>query len=211
MTGVNLIAQKLIACGECDALYRRISLNTECTAFCTRCGAELFRSPTFRLDTLLALTLGSLVVFLIANTFPLVTLAIKGIHHEATLLGAIVTLYREGMPIVSGFVLMVTILFPLVELMALLYLLLPLRQGRRPAQFRFSIRVVHAVRPWGMIEVFVLGVLIALVKLSTVGNIVPGIALWAFGALTVLLAALLMVDARCLWDFLEERAGGYAS
>lgn len=62
-----------------------------------------------------------------------------------------------------------------------------------------------------MIEVFVLGVLIALVKLSTVGNIVPGIALWAFGALTVLLAALLMVDARCLWDFLEERAGGYAS
>lgn len=211
MTGINLIAQNLIACGECDALYRGIPLHTEGAAFCTRCGAELFRSPTFRLDTLLALTLASLVLFLIANTFPLVTLAVKGIHHESTLLGAIVTLYREGMPIISGFVLLATILFPLVELMALLYLLIPLQQGRRPAQFRFSIRVVHAVRPWGMIEVFVLGVLIALVKLSTVGNIVPGVALWAFGALTVLLAAMLTVDARCLWDFLEKRAGSYAS
>lgn len=58
------------------------------------------------------------------------------------------------MPIVSGFVLMATILFPLVELMALLYLLLPLRQGRRPAQFRFFIRVVHAVRPWGISVAF---------------------------------------------------------
>jgi paraquat-inducible protein A len=59
--------------------------------------------------------------------------------------------------------------------------------------------------------VFMLGVLVSLVKLSDLGTIVPGVALWAFGALTVLLAAILMFDPRHLWDFAEELAGSHSS
>jgi len=189
---------KLMACEECDALYHRISLNVRSAAYCTRCGAQLYRSRSFHVDTVLALTLGSVVVFLMANAFPIVTLEAEGTRTGSTLFGAIVMLYREGMPIVSGLVLMTTILFPLVELVALLYLLIPLRRGRCPAQFHLFTRVVQTIRPWGMIEVFMLGVLVSLVKLSDLGNIVPGVALWAFGALTVMLAAILMFDPRHL-------------
>ncbi|HWV46068.1 MAG TPA: paraquat-inducible protein A, partial [Nitrospira sp.] len=88
-------------------------MNAGCAAHCTRCGAELFRSRSFHIDTVLALTLGSLVVFVMANAFPIVTLEMKGVHNGSTLFGAIVTLYREGMAIVSGLVLATTILFPL--------------------------------------------------------------------------------------------------
>jgi paraquat-inducible protein A len=205
------MTQKLIACEECDTLYRRIPLNTKSAAYCSRCGAELYRSRPFHLDSVLALTFGSIVVFVMANAFPIVTLEMKGIRHGSTLFGAIVTLYREGMPIVSGLVLTTTVLFPFVELVALLYLLIPLRQGRRPAQFHLCTRVIQAIRPWGMIEVFLLGVVVSLVKLAHQASIVPGVALWAFGTLTVLLAAILMFDPRHLWDLAEECAGSHSS
>ncbi len=201
---------RLIACEECDVLHRRIVLNAGCAAHCTRCGAELFRSRSFHIDTVLALTLGSLVVFVMANAFPIVTLEMKGVHNGSTLFGAIVTLYREGMAIVSGLVLATTILFPLTELMILLYLLIPLRQGQLPARFHLCTRVIQTIRPWGMIEVFLLGVLVSLVKLSSTASILPGVALWAFSALTVLLAAILMFEPRHLWDLAEELAGSHA-
>ncbi len=205
------VTHKLIACEECDALFNRISLNAESTAHCTRCGAELFRSRPFHVDTVLALTLGSLVVFVMANAFPIVTLEVNGIRNGSTLFGAIVTLYREGMPIVSGLVLTTTILFPFVELVTLLYLLIPLKQGRRPAQFHLFARIIQAIRPWGMIEVFMLGVVVALVKLSNTAGILPGIALWAFGALTLLLAAVLMFDPRHLWELAKEGVERHSS
>lgn len=204
------MTHRLIACEECDVLHRRIVLNAGCAAHCTRCGAELFRSRSFHIDTVLALTLGSLVVFVMANAFPIVTLEMKGVHNGSTLFGAIVTLYREGMPIVSGLVLATTILFPLTELMILIYLLIPLRQGRLPARFHLFIRVIQTIRPWGMIEVFLLGVLVSLVKLSSTASILPGVALWAFAVLTVLLAAILMFEPRHLWDLAEELAGSHA-
>lgn len=204
------MTHRLIACEECDVLHRRIVLNAGCAAHCTRCGAELFRSRTFHIDTVLALTLGSLMVFVIANAFPIVTLEMKGARNGSTLFGAIVTLCREGRPIISGLVSATTILFPLTELMILLYLFIPLRQGRLPARFHFFARVMQTIRPWGMIEVFLLGVLVSLVKLSSTASILPGVALWAFAALTLLLAAILMFDPRHLWDLAEELEGSPA-
>lgn len=204
------MTRRLIACEECDVLHRRIALNAGCAAHCIRCGAELFRSRTFHIDTVLALTIGSLLVLVMANAFPIVTLEMKGARNGSTLFGAIETLYREGRPIVAGLVLTTTILLPLTELMILLYLLVPLRQGRLPARFGLCLRVIQAIRPWGMIEVFLLGVLVSLVKLSNTASILPGVALWAFAALTVLLAVILMFDPRHLWDLAEELAGSHA-
>lgn len=201
---------RLIACEECDVLHRRIALHVGSAAHCTRCGAQLFSSRAFNLDTVLALTLGSLMVFVMANAFPIVTLEMKGVRNGATLLGAIETLYREGMPIVSGLVLMTTILLPLMEMLLLLYLLIPLRRGRLPAQFQLCTRAVQTIRPWVMIEVFLLGVLVSLVKLSSTASILPGVALWAFMALSVLLAVIVTFDLRDLWDLADALAGSPA-
>jgi paraquat-inducible protein A len=80
------------------------------------------------------------------------------------------------------------------------WLLLPLRLGRVPPRFALVFRVLQAVRPWGMVEVFMLGVLVSMVKLANLAALVPGIALWSFGALMVLMAAAAAVfDPRELW------------
>jgi len=62
------------------------------------------------------------------------------------------------------------------------------------------LRGAVALRPWGMIEVFMLGVLVTLVKLSGVARVIPEVSLFAYGALTVLLAAVTAFDLRGLWD-----------
>jgi paraquat-inducible protein A len=65
-------------------------------------------------------------------------------------------------------------------------------------------RAIEFCRPWGMIEVFMLGVLVSLVKLSAMANVLPGVALWAFGALTMLLALVLSYDLRNLWIVIDR-------
>ena len=104
---------------------------------------------------------------------------------------------------VALLVLATTILFPLLELAVLFYLLAPRRRGPArgvPAGFDWLVRGLRSVRPWGMIEVFLLGVLVAIVKLSNMAVVVPGTALWAFAALTFLLTAVLSFDPRLLWN-----------
>jgi len=96
-----------------------------------------------------------------------------------------------------------TLLFPLTELLALLWLLIPLRLGRRPPGFALVLRTIVGLRPWGMIEVFMLGILVALVKLSGVARVIPDVALFAFGVLTILLAAVIVFDLRGLWHMFD--------
>jgi len=98
--------------------------------------------------------------------------------------------------LVATLVFATTLLFPLVDLLSMLALLLLVRRGRPALLWRF----VLALRPWSMIEVFMLGLLVALVKLSHMAHVLPGVALWAFAVLTVLLAVILSFDPRTLWD-----------
>ena len=109
-------------------------------------------------------------------------------------------------------VMLVAILFPLIELLALLYLLVPLRIGKLPPRFNLMLRVVQFVRPWGMVEVFMLGVLVTIVKMVSIAEVIPGPGLFALGALTVMLAVVTSFDPSSLWAVRDEisssRMGG---
>jgi paraquat-inducible protein A len=86
-------------------------------------------------------------------------------------------------------------------------MLLPLKLGRVPHGLPAVFRVMHAVRPWGMVEVFMLGTLVALTKLAALASVVPGIALWSFGVLMLLIAAAAAsFDSHELWTRVEEVA-----
>jgi paraquat-inducible protein A len=190
----------LIACEGCDALYDRPRLKRREIARCARCGSELERHPGRKGERMLPLTIASLVLFAIANVFPIVEIAVGGSTSQTTLLGAVTALAGEGRGLVATIVLATTILFPLLQLTVIFYLLVPSRQPGPPAGFDWLVRAIQSVRPWGMIEVFLLGVLVAIIKLSSMAIIVPGPALWAFVALTLLLTAVLSFNPRTLWS-----------
>ena len=203
----------LIVCEECDAVHRRPVLAHAEIARCLRCGAELERDTGSRLERLLPLTVASLIMFVIANSFPIVQIELQGLTSDTTLFGAVMVLNGEGMSLVAMLVLATTILFPLMQMLVLLYLLLPfahdVHDGQRPG-VKLLLRLMQIVRPWGMVEVFLLGVLVALVKLSNMAAVVPGVALWAFGALTILLTVVVSFNPRYLWRILvsERRNSG---
>jgi paraquat-inducible protein A len=83
------------------------------------------------------------------------------------------------------------------------YQLVPMARRHMPPGFERIVRGIRQTRPWGMIEVFMIGVLVTVVKLSTMAQVLPGVALWSFGALVVVLAAMLSFDPRDLWHYLE--------
>ena len=190
----------LIACHECDALYHKPRLLGRQSARCSRCGATLYNSASAQLDRICAITIAALVTFVIAQSFPIIELDANGIVSQSSLFGALVVLWDEGMEIVAVMVFFATVLCPLTELVALLYVLLPIRRGYIPPGFNLVLRTIQFVRPWGMLEVFMLGVLITIVKMVSLARVIPETALFAFGALTLMITVVLTFDARTLWD-----------
>ncbi len=194
----------LIACHECDALLRKPHHSKQANARCPRCGAVLSRSSSTHIEHIAALAMAALITFLIAQGFPIVELELNGITSQTTLMGALVALWNEDMQIVAVLVFCSTILFPLVELVALLYVLLPIRAGVVPPGFNSVLRAVQFVRPWGMIEVLMLGILVTIVKMTSLARVVPEAALFAFGGLTLMLAVVVIFDPRVLWDMADS-------
>lgn len=182
-------ANALIACHECDLLHWHKPLPDGGKASCARCGATLYRSHPRGNDRALALALAGIVLFVIANSFPIVSLELGGERVDGTLHGAVRQLWRSEMRLLAAMVFITMIVMPLVQLAAMCWLLAPLRFGRAPRGHSLAFRALQWARTWGMVEVFVLGVLVTLVKLAHLAHAVPGIALWSFGALMLMIAA----------------------
>ena len=192
--------QSLIACRECDLLQRAVVLREGGTACCPRCDAVLYRKVPDSLDRTLAYALAAAVLFVIANTFPILGVDSQGNHTSTTVFGTVRALHATGMSAVAALVFVTTILVPAIDLAALLYLLVPLRLGRVPPGVPAMLRLIQAAKPWGMVEVFLLGMLVSLVKLSHLASVHTGVALWSFAALMLLLAATAAsFDAQGIW------------
>ena len=205
-------AAQIIACHDCDLLQREIPLRPGCAASCSRCGAVLYRNATDSIERTLAYTLAAVVLFVIANVFPIFAIEIQGSRSAINLLGAVRSLWDQQMQFIALLVFLTTILIPALELVTMTYLLLPLRFRRIPAGYTLFLRMLQIVEPWGMVEVFMLGVLVSLVKLTSSFKVVPGVALWSFGCLTLLLAAAAAsFSARDVWARLENKPGPEAA
>lgn len=194
---------KLVACEHCDALHTRAALKQDERATCLRCGGALYRDSSRAYRRLLPLVVTALILLLVSNAYPIVAMDLKGSRMETTLWSAVQALYADDMAPVAMLVFATTILFPLAELLMMCYLLVSMAQNRTPPGFERILRGICRTRPWGMIEVFMIGVLVTLVKLSTIAQVMPGVALWSFGALVVVLAVILSFDPRELWHHLD--------
>jgi paraquat-inducible protein A len=138
---------QLIACHDCDALYQKPLLPGRQTERCPRCGTTLYSSAATQLDRICAITVAALITFVIAQSFPIIELDANGIISKSDLFGALVVLWHDNMQIIAVMVFCATILFPLIEMLALLYVLLPVRRGVIPPGFNFVLRAIQLVRP----------------------------------------------------------------
>jgi len=202
--------QQLLACHECDQLHQRRSLPTGARALCSRCGALLYRHRANSIERSLSLYLTALVLLLLTISFPFMSISLSGQLQQTHLFSGIHELFHEGYWPLALLVLLTIIVIPLVQISGYLALLGPLhraRNGHPVRGIRHGARLfrwMRAMRPWSMIEVYVLGVLVSLVKLSNYATIIPGTALFSLGALMLVLAAAASaLDSDEVWQRLE--------
>ncbi|RJX28166.1 MAG: paraquat-inducible protein A [Desulfurivibrio sp.] len=196
----------VVACHDCD-LLNRLPAGTGATLVCARCGAVLRKHRTNSIDRSLALALAALIFFIVSNSFPFLAMKSGGFIQETTLLTGVRELWEQELYGLSSLVLLTCVLVPLAQITGLLYILAPLKWAAGPAPHAVRVfRLVQEVAPWGMMEVFMLGILVALVKLGKMATIIPGISVFSFGVLIfVMAAAFSSLDPPLLWDRLDLR------
>lgn len=149
----------------------------------------------------LALGLTALILLAMSNVFPLLQFNLQGQSDATYLVAGIAQLFTGGQELLALVVLATTLLMPAAHVGLLIYLYLPLALGRQPPAFALALRAAQGVLPWSMLEIFLLGVLVAAVKLAEQATITPGPAAWSLGALVVVLAAAgTQVHPQRLWD-----------
>jgi paraquat-inducible protein A len=164
----------------------------------------LDRGHRIGLQGQLALSVAALIVFMLANAFPIVTLDLRGMRSTVTLLDAIAGTWQAGEQAIALLAAATAFAFPLAVIVLRLVVLVPLVMRRRPEYFDAAMRALLWTTHWAMAEVFVLGALIAVVRSASLATITLGIGLVAYAVLTVLLTAIHAGGVRRLWQRAAE-------
>ena len=167
-------------------------------ARCARCEAVLEQYAVFNPGAWLAVVIGAMMTFIIANAYPVATLYLSGSGQPATFLDAVDVTWTTGYPLVAIMTFAAGFLFPMLHLGLLLWVLGPMSLGKMPLFFDTAIILIDKLKPWCMVPVFLIGVLVAVVKLAGMASLKPGIGLFATAVTTVLITSLLRLSAQRL-------------
>jgi paraquat-inducible protein A len=195
----------IVACETCGLVQKvTMPLPRGSAAECIRCGSFVAgRSSVRRLEITAALSLAALILYVPANVYPIMKMYLYGGYSESTVWDGVVMLAKTDQWFVAVIVFLASIVVPLVKLAGLFSLVATARMGwgrRLRGQTRLY-KFIDAVGPWAMLDVFLLAVLVALVKLSTWAKILPGPGLAAFTAVVVLtLLASAAFDPKLIWE-----------
>ncbi len=199
------MSRHLISCHECDELCTLPSVLRPGRYKCPNCGHTLFRHSPGMIEKLYAIHIAALILFLLSNWFPFLTFEVLGNSSEANFTTAVQYLYQEQDYLLAVALLMTTIIVPSIRIVLILLLVAPLHHGRIPRFAPYYLKTIEEITPWGMLDVFLVGVLVSIVKLVKMGSIIPGTSLWAFAALILVLAyGQTIFDPHPLWERIEK-------
>jgi len=197
-----------IACPDCDLLQNLPELPPGGKARCPRCSNTLATQPTDSLDRALALTLTAAIVFVIANTSPLMGLSAVGREASTTIVGGAYQMWVQGQQVTAVIVAFCAVIAPASYILFMLTVLVAVRRPPAPRGVGEMLRWAHSVQPWSMNEVMLLGILVALIKIADLATVEPGIGLYAVGGLIVLFAAIMVTfHPREVWKRVEWADG----
>lgn len=193
-----------IACHECDLIHQVPAMQGRAAAVCVRCGCVLFKSKTDSINRTLAWTFAGLILYSVAVSFPFLAMKNGPIGNKTGLLTGIELLYLQGIIPLAALVLMTCIIIPLLQMLGLLYIFIPLKLNVRAKYAIPVFRLFRHIKPWSMMEIYMLGILVSIVKLAKMATIIPGLAVFAFSLLIFALNfALTAVDEHMVWEKLE--------
>jgi paraquat-inducible protein A len=197
-------AQGVVACDTCGLVQRVEPLRPGTVAECARCDAFLSATrDEGRLHLTAALALAALVLYIPANVYPILHMSAYGAYSESTVWDGTMGLLRNNEWFVGIVVLIASIVVPLLKIAGLFFLVIAakFRLGRRLRSQTRLYKVIDLIGPWAMLDVFLLAILVALVKLNDLATVLPGPGLAAFAAMVVLtMLASSSFDPKLVWN-----------
>jgi paraquat-inducible protein A len=201
----QLPLEKLVACHECDLLMNKPRIEVGQGLECPRCGFELYSLRHKFKTRSLALVLTALLLYIPANFLPIMQLNLLGRTSQDTIWSGVVGLYQSGMQGVALIVFLCSMGIPLVKLFCQLFVLLSIQFRFGRAYGMLLYRIYHHLREWGMLEVYMMGILVSLVKLVDLADLSLGIGLVCFiGLLLVQVWLEITMSPQQVWSALDE-------
>ncbi|RPM30159.1 paraquat-inducible protein A [Pseudomonas aeruginosa] len=179
----DLPLEEQVACHECDLLMRREPLGPGEKANCPRCGFELAAHRHQWKRRCFALVLTALFLYIPANFLPIMNLSLLGQTRSDTVWTGVLGLYDSGMQGVAILVFLCSMVIPLVKLLCQLLVMISVRFGIARHIGMLLYRGYHHLREWGMLEVYLMGILVSIVKLIDMADLSLGVGLACFVAL----------------------------
>jgi paraquat-inducible protein A len=199
-----------LGCPDCGLVQRLPRLQGRQVAECRLCGRTLAKAAAERLDASLALALAAFILLLPALASPMMKVFSYGAQRESRMASGAQALWDDGFPLLGVLVGVCGVLAPFLFLALLIWVLASLRLGR-PGGLGGAFRWVCHLRPWMMLEVYLVGSFVAYSRIKTVSTVEVDMGGWCVLAATLtLLLALALLDERTVWESLRWAASGKA-
>jgi paraquat-inducible protein A len=197
-----------VACPDCDLLQNIPELPPGGKARCPRCGFTVASRSANPVDLPLALTVTGLILLIVANTSPLMSLSAVGRYASTTIIGGAYEMWVEGEQITAAIVAFCAVIAPAGYILFMLAVLLAARRPPAPQWVGEMMRGAEFMQPWSMNEVMMLGILVALIKIAELASVEAGVGMYAVGALVLLFPAIMVTfDPEEVWRRVEWADG----
>ncbi|HID96920.1 MAG TPA: paraquat-inducible protein A [Thermodesulfobacteriaceae bacterium] len=197
---------KVILCPACDLLLEKVSAAPDQSVICPRCATKLYAPRNNSLNRTLALTITGLILFAPANLLPLLTMEAIGIEDSGSIVESFLGLYEKGYYFVAVMVMLTSLVIPLIKLGLLLNVTLCLRLRRYPEWLPWAFRTYLNLDEWGMLEVYMIGILVTIIKMYHMAHIHYDLGFYCFiGLLISTLGSSAAMDEHHFWEMMETR------
>ena len=198
----------LVSCHDCHLLSRWQPASTGQKAFCTRCGAALHLRKPNSITRTWALVIAAFILYIPANVLPITVTTSLGHTQSDTIMSGVIYFLLHGSPEIALVIFVASIFIPILKLIVMAFLLISVQRksGWRPRDRTQLYQIVHVIGRWSMVDVYVVTILVALVKLGVFANIDAGAAGLYFASMVMIsMIAAESFDPRLIWDALEEK------
>ncbi|MEH6444877.1 MAG: paraquat-inducible protein A [Oceanospirillaceae bacterium] len=197
---------KKIACSGCDLLIQLPPQVGEHNKLCCpRCQHTITRGHPNALGYALSIVFSSLMALALSYNFVFIAFEVNAQSREISLIQATLVLYDQAYYFLAALVLILTLVCPLLYLLLLLRVLIPLKLGMKGQRLTYVATLIKRLVPWLMVDVFLIGVLVALIKMWSLANLSFGLSFWAYILFVLQFSYLLyLVDQFKLWRWVND-------
>jgi len=207
--------QGLVSCHFCQTLCRlpdtsssTTSTNKNTELRCPCCQSVIHSRIPNSLSKTWALLIAAIILYIPANTLPIMTVILWGNGQPDTIISGVIHLLDGGMWPLALIIFIASILIPILKLIILAGLLISVqfKSTWKPKDRTVLYRITEFIGRWSMVDVFVIGILVALVQFGNTASVTPGVGALSFATVIILtMFAAHTFDPRLIWDMIDDQ------